>query len=108
MFSYQRPNNTENYLDYLSISEYEHSVKSVMDSKQIFNFSKVHIVVHDCLPFTHHNSVENLIDCCRSETHVVKGQTCRRAKDADSKFALAKDAKGDLQPTIYVTICVYK
>ena len=34
--------------------------------------------------------------------HVVKGVLCRQAKDATASFAYAKDAKGNLQPTIYV------
>ena len=34
--------------------------------------------------------------------HVVLVKSCRQSKDADSKFALEKDAKGNLQPTIYV------
>ena len=34
--------------------------------------------------------------------HIVKVKTCRQSKDADSKFAQNKDAKGNLQPTTYV------
>ena len=31
--------------------------------------------------------------CSICTGNIVKGQTCRRAKDADHKFAKAKDAK---------------
>ena len=34
--------------------------------------------------------------------HIVKVKTCHQSKDADSKFAWEKDAKGNLQPTIFV------
>ena len=42
--------------------------------------------------------------CCDSDA--VKVKTCRQSKDADSKFAKEKDAKGNLQPTIYKHVCV--
>ena len=47
---------------------------------------------------------------CHSMTwqwdYVVKVETCRQSKDADSKFAQEKDAKGNLQPTIYNHVCL--
>ena len=34
------------------------------------------------------------------DSYVVEGQTCLRAKDADSKFCFVKEANSNLQPTI--------